>query len=61
MEEMFSKFGKIIRCEIKKGTSFDFGFVVYDDKSGAEAAIKQHEQEEVFILIVCVEWEPDCG
>ncbi|KAI8338098.1 hypothetical protein BC941DRAFT_32636 [Chlamydoabsidia padenii] len=41
LEDIFVKYGKITRCEIKKGKSFSYGFVEFDNEDDAEFAIKE--------------------
>jgi RNA recognition motif-containing protein len=48
LEEIFVKFGKISRCEIKRGTSTDYGFVEYEDSNLANDAVNAHNENPVF-------------
>jgi arginine/serine-rich splicing factor 7 len=50
LEALFEKYGKISRCDIKQGQSFNFGFVEFDDKRDAEDVIKAHEDKEFELL-----------
>ncbi|KAH6575722.1 hypothetical protein BASA50_006352 [Batrachochytrium salamandrivorans] len=46
LEEIFHKYGKIIRCDVKHGASISFGFVEYEDKRDAEDALKAGQEAE---------------
>ncbi|ORX80901.1 hypothetical protein BCR32DRAFT_17380 [Anaeromyces robustus] len=41
LEDVFYKYGKIQRCDIKHGRSFNYGFVEFEDKRDAEDAIRE--------------------
>ncbi|EGF77309.1 hypothetical protein BATDEDRAFT_32353, partial [Batrachochytrium dendrobatidis JAM81] len=46
LEDIFRKYGKIIRCDVKHGASVSFGFVEYEDKRDAEEAVKAGQETE---------------
>lgn len=50
LEALFEKYGKINRCDIKTGTSFNFGFVEFEDKRDAEDVVKAHEDKEFELM-----------
>ncbi|KAI8367631.1 uncharacterized protein BYT42DRAFT_133601 [Radiomyces spectabilis] len=39
LEDVFYKYGKITRCEVKRGASYAYGFVEFDDKRDAYDAL----------------------
>ncbi|KAI9307641.1 hypothetical protein BJ944DRAFT_261588 [Cunninghamella echinulata] len=41
LEDIFSKYGKITRCDVKKGKSFSYGFVEYDNMDDAYDAMEE--------------------
>jgi polyadenylate-binding protein len=57
--DMFKEFGKIISCKIevmKEGVSKGYGYVQYDNKDSAQAAIQKlnntiHNDKEISVLI----------
>ncbi|KAJ3320679.1 hypothetical protein HDV06_005087 [Boothiomyces sp. JEL0866] len=46
LEKIFEKYGKISRCDIKNGQSYNFGFVEFEDKRDADDVVKAHEDKE---------------
>jgi len=57
LEDTFTKFGKLTRCEIK-GT---YGFITYEDERDAEEAIKECNGKEVSGIRITVDWSKDSG
>jgi len=53
LEELFYKFGKITRCDVKRG---GFGFVEFDDKRDAEDAIRELDGATLLGRHIAVEW-----
>ncbi|KAJ1647833.1 hypothetical protein LPJ64_000798 [Coemansia asiatica] len=41
LERIFEKYGKLSRCDVKRGANLCYGFVEYEDVNDAEDAIKQ--------------------
>ncbi|KAF9579102.1 hypothetical protein BGW38_004788, partial [Lunasporangiospora selenospora] len=39
LEDIFAKYGRVTRLDIKRGTNSDYGFVEYDDRRDAEEAV----------------------
>ncbi|KAI8325438.1 hypothetical protein GQ54DRAFT_243677, partial [Martensiomyces pterosporus] len=40
LERIFEKFGKLTRCDVKRGVNLCYGFIEYGDVNDAEDAIK---------------------
>eukprot|EP01134_Creolimax_fragrantissima_P007822 CFRG7822T1 len=53
LEDVFIKYGKINRCEVKNG---GFAFIDYEDKRDAEDAIKAEDGREIRGARIAVEW-----
>jgi len=53
LEDLFYKFGKITRCDVKRG---GFGFVEFEDKRDAEDAIKELDGATLLGRRIAVEW-----
>ncbi|KAI7867880.1 hypothetical protein BDF14DRAFT_1800125, partial [Spinellus fusiger] len=56
LEDIYYKFGKITRCEVKRGVSFSYGFVEYVDKYDAEDALIDTEGMEIDGIRIIVEY-----
>ncbi|KAJ3191883.1 hypothetical protein HK101_007317 [Irineochytrium annulatum] len=58
LEDIFAKYGRISRLDIKRGASFNFGFVEYEDKRDAEDALKECDGKNLqnFGTRLVVEW-----
>ncbi|KAJ3413664.1 hypothetical protein HDV05_007732 [Chytridiales sp. JEL 0842] len=56
LEDVFSKFGKIIRLDIKHGAAFNFGFIEYSDRRDAEDAIRDVDNTTMGGTKIVVEW-----
>ncbi|KAJ2901185.1 hypothetical protein IWW38_000150 [Coemansia aciculifera] len=41
LEKIFAAYGKLSRCDVKRGVSLSYGFVEFDDLGDAEVAIKE--------------------
>ncbi|KAJ3201966.1 Radial spoke head protein 3 [Entophlyctis luteolus] len=41
LEDIFQKFGRISRLDVKRGASFNFAFVEFEDKRDAEDALRE--------------------
>ncbi|KAJ1964004.1 hypothetical protein GGI12_001697 [Dipsacomyces acuminosporus] len=41
LERIFDKFGKLSRCDVKRGSNLSYGFIEYNDLNDAEDAIKE--------------------
>ncbi|KAI8903130.1 hypothetical protein EDD86DRAFT_196157, partial [Gorgonomyces haynaldii] len=50
LEALFSKYGKLTRCDIKRGQSFNFGFIGYDTEEEARSVIEAHERDEFHLF-----------
>ncbi|KAL1920168.1 uncharacterized protein VTP21DRAFT_1314 [Calcarisporiella thermophila] len=48
LEDVFSKYGRLVRCETKRGLSYAFGFVEFEDKRDAEDALRETDGRRVF-------------
>lgn len=49
LEDIFKKYGRISRCDVKNGQSYNYGFVEFEDKRDAEDVLKAHEDKEVYM------------
>ncbi|KAJ3008475.1 UNVERIFIED_CONTAM: hypothetical protein HDU68_003099 [Siphonaria sp. JEL0065] len=47
LEDIFNKFGKVSRLDIKRGQQYNFGFVEYEEKRDAEDAQKDVDGKEL--------------
>ncbi|ORY49810.1 hypothetical protein BCR33DRAFT_553051 [Rhizoclosmatium globosum] len=47
LEDIFNKFGRISRLDIKRGASFNFAFVEFEDKRDAEDALRETDGKEL--------------
>ncbi|KAJ3202172.1 hypothetical protein HDU82_007552 [Entophlyctis luteolus] len=47
LEDIFGKFGKVNRLDIKRGQQYNFGFVEFDEKRDAEDAQKDCDGKEL--------------
>ncbi|KAJ3014185.1 UNVERIFIED_CONTAM: hypothetical protein HDU68_000395 [Siphonaria sp. JEL0065] len=47
LEDIFQKFGRISRLDIKRGASFNFAFVEFEDKRDAEDALRETDGKEL--------------
>ncbi|KAJ3179774.1 hypothetical protein HK101_010013 [Irineochytrium annulatum] len=63
LEDVFMKFGKVTRLDIKRGASFNFGFVEFEDRRDAEDALKETDGKEMpgFNTRLVVEWAKGGG
>jgi len=53
LEDLFYKYGKITRCDVKRG---GFGFVEFEDKRDAEDAIRELDGTTLLGRHIAVEW-----
>ncbi|KAI9330962.1 hypothetical protein BDR26DRAFT_899551 [Obelidium mucronatum] len=47
LEDIFNKYGKVSRLDIKRGQQYNFGFVEYEEKRDAEDAQKEADGKEL--------------
>ncbi|RUS19196.1 hypothetical protein BC937DRAFT_87848 [Endogone sp. FLAS-F59071] len=57
LEDVFSKYGKVTRLDVKRG----FGFVEYEDKRDAEDAVREANGKRVLGVPIVVEWAKNNG
>ncbi|KAL0075641.1 putative alternative splicing factor SRp20/9G8 [Phycomyces blakesleeanus] len=55
LEDTFYKYGKITRCEVKRGVSFSYGFVEFEDKYDAEDALRATDGMDIDGVRIIVE------
>eukprot|EP00117_Sycon_ciliatum_P032909 scpid83501/ scgid3088/ Serine/arginine-rich splicing factor 4; Splicing factor, arginine/serine-rich 4 len=55
LEDVFYKYGKMLRCDVKYGSSMAYGFVEYDDPRDAEDAMNRENGREVLGSRIVVE------
>ncbi|ORZ10165.1 hypothetical protein BCR42DRAFT_113737 [Absidia repens] len=55
LEDIFLKYGKITRCEVKKGKSFSYGFVEFDNENDAYDAIDEVDGMDIDGVRIVVE------
>eukprot|EP00124_Ichthyophonus_hoferi_P004547 Ihof_evm3s515 gene=Ihof_evmTU3s515 len=53
LEDTFSRYGRLIRCDVKNG---GFGFVDYEDRRDAEDAIKEEDGRTIGDSRIVVQW-----
>ncbi|KAJ3090223.1 hypothetical protein HK100_007511, partial [Physocladia obscura] len=46
LEDIFNKFGKVNRLDVKRGQQYNFGFVEFEEKRDAEDAQKEVDGKE---------------
>ncbi|XP_076370014.1 uncharacterized protein LOC143256544 [Tachypleus tridentatus] len=56
IENIFEKYGRLLRCDVKYGTGMAYAFVDYDDRRDAEDAIKYENGRELRGQSIVVEW-----
>jgi arginine/serine-rich splicing factor 7 len=39
LEDVFYKYGKMTRCDVKQGIKMAYGFIEYEDKRDAEVSV----------------------
>ncbi|TPX67150.1 hypothetical protein CcCBS67573_g07599 [Chytriomyces confervae] len=63
LEDIFDRFGRISRLDIKRGASFNFGFIEFEDKRDAEDALNETDGKELpeFGTRLVVEWAKGGG
>ncbi|KAI8852250.1 hypothetical protein BC829DRAFT_84524 [Chytridium lagenaria] len=63
LEDIFQKYGKISRLDIKRGTSYNFGFLEFQDKRDAEDALRATDGQTLsdFGTKLVVEWSKGVG
>ncbi|XP_076351506.1 uncharacterized protein LOC143247392 [Tachypleus tridentatus] len=56
VENVFEKYGRLVRCDVKYGTGTAYAFVDYDDRRDAEDALKYENGREIRGQSIVVEW-----
>ncbi|KAJ3396442.1 hypothetical protein HDU92_003064 [Lobulomyces angularis] len=56
LEDVFAKYGKIHRCDVKRGPASNYGFVEFDDKRDAEDAMDAIDGKTIDGSRLVVEW-----
>ncbi|KAL5475402.1 hypothetical protein EMCRGX_G025211 [Ephydatia muelleri] len=56
MEDIFYRYGKMTRCDIKQGLKMAYGFIEYEDKRDAEDAIRGEHGRDFMGTKIVVEW-----
>ncbi|XP_006825754.1 uncharacterized protein LOC100376908 isoform X2 [Saccoglossus kowalevskii] len=56
LEDIFTAYGRLSRCDVKYGTGMAYAFVDYEDRRDAEDAIKYENGREVCGQSIVVEW-----
>uniref|UniRef100_UPI0039802735 RNA-binding protein n=1 Tax=Salmonella sp. s55004 TaxID=3159675 RepID=UPI0039802735 len=56
VEDMFSAYGHLTRCDLKYGTGMAYAFVDFDDRRDAEDAIRCENNREIEGQHIVVEW-----
>ncbi|KAJ3227405.1 hypothetical protein HK099_002156 [Clydaea vesicula] len=56
LEDIFTKYGKIHRCDVKRGPASNYGFVEFDDKRDAEDAMEGVDGKTIDGSRLVVEW-----
>ncbi|KAJ3062938.1 hypothetical protein HDU98_001224 [Podochytrium sp. JEL0797] len=47
LEDVFTKFGRIRRLDVKRGASFNFAFVEFEDQRDADDALRETDGKEL--------------
>lgn len=56
LEDIFYKYGKMTRCDVKQGLKMAYGFIEYEDNRDAEDAIKGEHGRDFMGARIVVEW-----
>ncbi|KAL1471217.1 hypothetical protein MTO96_023834 [Rhipicephalus appendiculatus] len=56
VEQVFERYGRLLRCDVKYGTGMAYAFVDYEDHRDAEDAVKYENGREIRGQSVVVEW-----
>ncbi|XP_064394758.1 probable splicing factor, arginine/serine-rich 5 [Halichondria panicea] len=56
LEDIFYRYGKMLRCDIKTGLKMSYGFIEYEDKRDAEDAIDGEHGRDMMGSRIVVEW-----
>ncbi|XP_064480930.1 probable splicing factor, arginine/serine-rich 5 [Ornithodoros turicata] len=56
VEQVFERYGRLLRCDVKYGTGMAYAFVDYDDHRDAEDAIKYENGRDIRGQSIVVEW-----
>ena len=56
LQDIFAKYGKVNRCDIKTGAAINYGFIEFAEKADAEDAITGMHDQEVQGSRIVVEW-----
>lgn len=56
LEKEFEEFGKIKRCDVKRGPASNYGFVEFENKDDAENALSKMDGKELEGGKIVVEW-----
>ncbi|TPX47033.1 hypothetical protein CcCBS67573_g10281 [Chytriomyces confervae] len=48
LEDIFNKFGKVSRLDVKRGQQYNFGFVEFEDPKDAQDAQRDIDGKEVW-------------
>jgi len=57
LENVFGRYGKILRCDLKK----NFGFIQYDERRDAETAMMKENDQRLMGSVMTVEWAKGSG
>jgi len=57
LENVFGRYGKIVRCDLKK----NFGFIQYSERRDAEQALIKENDQKLLGSIMTVEWAKGSG
>ncbi|KAG0256945.1 hypothetical protein BG011_004242, partial [Mortierella polycephala] len=61
LEDLFNKYGRVTRLDIKRGTNSGFGFVEYDDPRDADEAVNKLNGSVVNGSAIVVEFAKNNG
>jgi RNA recognition motif-containing protein len=50
LEDLFLKFGKLQRCDLKIGTMSNYGFIEFEDDRDQQDLLKAHGEQEIELL-----------
>jgi len=56
LEDIFYRYGKLARCDIKYGKTMAYGFVEYEDRRDAEDALRGEDGKLILGSRMVVEW-----
>ncbi|KAL1916590.1 uncharacterized protein VTP21DRAFT_5781 [Calcarisporiella thermophila] len=61
LEDLFGKYGRLVRCDVKRGRMNSFAFIEYTDRRDAEDALRDWDGKTAFGSKIAVEYAKSPG